>query len=57
MDFFGAAMTLAGSTLLILGLTWAGTEYAWDSVEVVVTIVLGVGVSIGFLMWQGWGAK
>jgi MFS family permease len=57
IDFFGAALTLAGSTLLILGLTWAGAEYAWLSVQVILTIILGILISISFLLWQEYGTK
>ncbi|KAI5803074.1 MFS general substrate transporter [Geopyxis carbonaria] len=57
VDFFGAALTLAGSTLLILGLTWAGAEYPWDSAQVIATIVGGFFVSMSFVAWQWKGSK
>lgn len=57
VDFFGVALTLAGSTLIILGLTWAGAEYPWDSIQVIITIIFGILVSISFLLWQQYGTK
>ncbi|KAI5854973.1 major facilitator superfamily domain-containing protein [Tricharina praecox] len=56
IDFIGAALTLAGSALIILGLTWAGSEYPWDSPYVISTIVAGVAVSAIFLLWQWKGS-
>jgi MFS family permease len=57
VDFFGTALTLAGSSLIILGLTWAGSEYALNSVQVISTIVCGFLVSISFLLWQQYGTN
>ncbi|KAA8895683.1 multidrug resistance protein fnx1 [Sphaerosporella brunnea] len=52
IDFLGAALTLAGSTLIILGFTWAGSEHPWDSGYVIGTIVAGFGVWGLFILWQ-----
>lgn len=57
VDFFGCALTLAGSTLFILGLTWGGVDYSWGSVQVITTIVLGVVSTTAFILWQGYGTK
>jgi EmrB/QacA subfamily drug resistance transporter len=34
IDYLGAALLAAGATALLLGLTWAGREYAWLSAQV-----------------------
>ncbi|CAN9240191.1 unnamed protein product [Alternaria alternata] len=52
IDFFGAFLALAGSALLVLALTWAGGQYAWSSAYVVATLVVGVAVSVSFIIWQ-----
>ncbi|KAG9193675.1 hypothetical protein G6011_03710 [Alternaria panax] len=57
IDFFGAFLALAGSALLVLALTWAGGEYAWDSARVISTLVVGVAVSAFFIVWQWKGSK
>ncbi|KAH8641784.1 hypothetical protein IG631_04725 [Alternaria alternata] len=35
-----------------LALTWAGGQYAWSSAYVVATLVVGVAVSVFFIIWQ-----
>ncbi|QRV85615.1 hypothetical protein RhiJN_27665 [Ceratobasidium sp. AG-Ba] len=38
VDFVGAALALLGTTLLVLGISWGGSEYTWNSVHVIVHI-------------------
>ncbi|KAF8248817.1 MFS drug transporter [Wilcoxina mikolae CBS 423.85] len=52
VDFFGAFLTLLSSTLVLLGLTWAGAEYPWNSVHVIATLTAGLFASILFILWQ-----
>jgi hypothetical protein len=52
IDFLGAFLALAGSALLVLALTWAGGEYAWNSQHVIATLIVGIVVSICFVLWQ-----
>lgn len=57
IDFFGVVLALAGSTLLVLALTWAGGQYAWNSAHVVATLVVGIATMTGFMLWQWKGTK
>ncbi|KAJ0383636.1 hypothetical protein COL922a_010091 [Colletotrichum nupharicola] len=41
----------------MLGLTWGGGEYSWNSAHVIATIVVGFVVCVAFVMWQLKGAK
>lgn len=43
--------------MFILGLTWGGGEYAWDSLHVILTLVLGFVGTIAFILWQWKGAR
>ncbi|KAF8539074.1 MFS drug transporter [Trichophaea hybrida] len=52
VDFFGAFLTLLSSTLVLLGLTWAGAEYPWNSTHVIATLTAGLFASILFILWQ-----
>ncbi|OAA38117.1 MFS general substrate transporter [Metarhizium rileyi] len=57
VDFFGIFLSFSGMTVFILGMTWGGGEYSWNSAHVIATMVVGVLVSIGFVFWQWKGAK
>ncbi|KAK2754811.1 hypothetical protein FQN54_006704 [Arachnomyces sp. PD_36] len=52
VDYLGAFLTLSGSTLIVLGLTWAGGEYAWNSLHVICTLAIGFFVCVLFILWQ-----
>jgi MFS family permease len=57
IDFVGASLALAGTAVLLLGLTWGGGEYPWDSAHVIATLVIGFAVCVVFMLWQWKGAR
>ncbi|EQL02501.1 hypothetical protein G6O67_006878 [Ophiocordyceps sinensis] len=57
VDFIGIFLAFAGMTVVILGLTWGGQEYAWNSTHVIATLVVGSVVSVAFVVWQWKGPK
>ncbi|KAL2670724.1 hypothetical protein Neosp_014525 [[Neocosmospora] mangrovei] len=57
VDFLGIFLALAGMTVVILGLTWGGNEYSWNSAQVVTTLVIGTAVSVAFILWQWKGPR
>lgn len=52
IDFFGAFLALSGSALLVLALTWAGGEHSWSSSHVIASLVVGIIISMCFVIWQ-----
>ncbi|PLN76942.1 MFS drug transporter [Aspergillus taichungensis] len=56
VDFFGAVLALGSTAVFLLGLTWGGGEYAWNSAHVIATLVVGFAVGVGFVLWQWKGA-
>jgi hypothetical protein len=51
-DLTGQLLFLLAAGLFVLSLTWAGSEYAWDTPQVVVPLVLSI-VSIAvFGLWE-----
>lgn len=56
IDFVGAGLALGGTAVLLLGLNWGGGEYPWNSTHVIATLVVGIAVCIGFVLWQWKGA-
>ncbi|KAM4054579.1 major facilitator superfamily protein [Hirsutella rhossiliensis] len=57
VDFVGIFLAFAGMTVVILGLTWGGREYDWNSAHVIATLVVGSVVSVAFVVWQWKGPK
>ncbi|KAI0549058.1 major facilitator superfamily domain-containing protein [Xylaria curta] len=57
VDFIGIGLTLAGTTIFLLGLTWGGVDYPWNSAHVIATLIVGFALSIAFVLWQWKGAK
>ncbi|RBR18720.1 hypothetical protein FVER53590_07454 [Fusarium verticillioides] len=57
VDFLGIFLALAGMTVVILGLTWGGKEYSWNSAQVIVTLVVGTAASVAFMLWQWKGPR
>ncbi|KAG8718188.1 hypothetical protein FRC09_013041 [Ceratobasidium sp. 395] len=56
VDFIGAGLALLGTTTLVLGISWGGSEYPWDSGHVIGTLIAGGVSSIAFVLWQWKGA-
>lgn len=52
IDAGGQLLFLFGFGLVILGLTWAGATYDWNSAAVISTLVLGGVLVIGFLVYE-----
>lgn len=52
IDFGGQLLFLLGLGLLVLGFTWAGSTYAWDSPAVLVTLVVGAVLTVAWLVYE-----
>ncbi|KAJ5648924.1 Major facilitator superfamily domain general substrate transporter [Penicillium longicatenatum] len=52
IDFGGQMLFLWGFGLLILALTWAGGNYAWDSAAVLAPIIIGAILSIAWVVYE-----
>ncbi|KAI6778491.1 putative transporter-like protein [Emericellopsis cladophorae] len=57
VDFIGIFLALAGTIVLMLGLTWGGGEHPWNSASVIATLVVGLAVCVGFVLWQWKGPR
>nr|GAT49975.1 iron permease [Mycena chlorophos] len=52
LDWFGNLLVVGSTTSMVIALTWAGTQFAWLSVQVVVPLVAGF-VGLGaFLVYE-----
>ncbi|KAF5520765.1 Efflux pump FUS6 [Colletotrichum aenigma] len=57
IDFVGILLALAGTTSLMLGLTWGGGEYPWASAAVLTTLLVGSFICVVFVLWQWKGPR
>ncbi|KAI1317769.1 major facilitator superfamily domain-containing protein [Xylariaceae sp. FL0255] len=57
VDFLGIFLVLGGVALFLLGLTYGGAFYPWNSAHVIAPIVVGVALSFAFVLWQWKGAR
>ncbi|KAF4925423.1 Efflux pump dotC [Colletotrichum viniferum] len=57
IDFVGILLALAGTTSLMLGLTWSGGEYPWASAAVLTTLLVGFFICVVFVLWQWKGPR
>ena len=52
IDWLGALVLALGTTALLLGLVWAGRQYAWGSPHVVGALVVSAVLLIAFVFWE-----
>lgn len=57
VDIVGILLSFAGTTVVILGLTWGGREHPWESAHVIATLATGIAVCIAFVLWQWKGPR
>ncbi|TFY76572.1 hypothetical protein EWM64_g7440 [Hericium alpestre] len=49
VDWIGNLTVIAGTTVAIVGLTWAGIQHPWDSAAVLAPSIIGLALIAGFL--------
>jgi EmrB/QacA subfamily drug resistance transporter len=52
IDWLGAGVLAVGTASLLLGLVWAGRDYAWSSGHVIVALAVAVVVLAAFGLWE-----
>jgi len=52
IDYGGQLLFLWGVGLLVLALTWGGSTYPWDSVAVLVTLILGAVLTFAWVLYE-----
>ena len=52
IDYTGAALLIAGTVPLLLGFTWAGTQYAWLSPQIIGLFAGAILVLIAFVIYE-----
>jgi EmrB/QacA subfamily drug resistance transporter len=54
IDYIGAALLVVGTIPLLLGFTWAGSQYEWVSVQVLGLFGVAVVALVGFVFYEAW---
>jgi EmrB/QacA subfamily drug resistance transporter len=54
IDYIGAALLVLGTVPLLLGFTWAGTQYDWLSPQIIVLFVGAVIALTAFIVYEAW---
>ncbi|KAH8930299.1 MFS general substrate transporter [Atractiella rhizophila] len=52
IDFTANALFMASATSVIIAMTWAGIEYAWDSFRILVPLLLGQAGMVGYVFLE-----
>ncbi|WVW82409.1 hypothetical protein I302_104416 [Kwoniella bestiolae CBS 10118] len=50
LDFYGSLLTLGWASLILIALSWGGSQYAWDSAAVLAPLLIGVALLGVFLI-------
>ncbi|KAK4569575.1 hypothetical protein LTR86_003338 [Recurvomyces mirabilis] len=56
IDWVGGALSIPGMLLFMMGMQWGGYQYPWSSAHVLVPLILGAVLIIGFFIWESYGA-
>lgn len=56
IDYLGASLLAATLTTMLLGFSWAGTQYEWSS-PIILSLFAGSVVSLGLFLWAEKHAK
>jgi len=54
IDYIGAALLVLGTVPLLLGFTWAGTQYDWLSPQIIGLFVESVIALTAFIVYEAW---
>jgi EmrB/QacA subfamily drug resistance transporter len=54
IDYIGAVLLVLGTVPLLLGFTWAGTEFPWASIQIIGMFALAVVALLSFVLYELW---
>ncbi|KAH7121361.1 fungal trichothecene efflux pump [Dactylonectria macrodidyma] len=57
LDFIGIVLYISGCVLFLIGLSWGGTQYPWDSAQTLCTLLIGVALLGLFVVYEGFLCK
>lgn len=54
IDYTGVALLIAGSVPLLLGFSWAGSQYDWNSPQIIGLFIGAAVASVAFVLYESW---
>jgi hypothetical protein len=51
-DYIGTLLASLGLLLFLMGMSWGGGQYAWNSAHVIATIVVGFVLLVAFVLYE-----
>jgi len=51
LDFVGIFLYVSGCILFLIGLSWGGVQYPWDSAQTLCTLLIGFGLMVSFVVY------
>lgn len=51
LDYIGIFLYTAGLLIFLMGLSWGGVLYPWNSANVIVTLIIGFIVLVVFILY------
>ncbi|KAF2665042.1 MFS general substrate transporter [Microthyrium microscopicum] len=51
-DYIGTIVIILGLLLFLMGLSWGGTLYPWNSAHVIATLVVGAALIVAFVFYE-----
>jgi hypothetical protein len=57
VDWVGSFLFIGGMTSFLIGLSWAGVQYEWASIQTLVPIIIGANAVVAAVAWEIFYAK
>jgi hypothetical protein len=57
VDWLGGFLFIGGLTSFLIGISWGGVQYEWNSAQTVAPIVVGIVAVIIAIFWEVYGAR
>jgi EmrB/QacA subfamily drug resistance transporter len=57
VDWIGGILFIGGMTSFLIGLSWAGIQFEWDSAQVLAPLFVGVTAVAAAIFWENFGAE
>jgi hypothetical protein len=57
IDWVGGFFFIGGLTSFLIGISWAGIQYEWKSVQTIAPMIVGILAIIIAIFWEIYGAR